>query len=176
MNALDYMNDPDVSTLSCVKEFHDACDIPTPSAPGIPEPPDRTVRSELQFAAYNLRIAERALKGSGITAMPVRRAALLIEELRELIDAMAVRDPVAALDALCDLRYVADGTTLELGLAGCFDEGFAAVHRSNMAKVGPDGKVTRAPNGKVLKPEGWTPPDLASIVARAQGVESEESK
>jgi len=36
---------------------------------------------------------------------------------------------------------------------------FAEVHRSNMAKL-VDGKVIRREDGKVLKPEGWTPPDV----------------
>ena len=42
--------------------------------------------------------------------------------------------------------------------------GFREVHRSNMAKVGPGGKVLRREDGKILKPEGWTPPDLKGVL------------
>ncbi|MFS0884935.1 hypothetical protein [Aeromicrobium sp. 179-A 4D2 NHS] len=41
---------------------------------------------------------------------------------------------------------------------------FTEVHRSNMAKVGPDGQVIRREDGKVLKPEGWTAPDIESVL------------
>lgn len=41
---------------------------------------------------------------------------------------------------------------------------FAEVHRSNMAKVGPDGQVIRREDGKVLKPEGWTAPDIENVL------------
>jgi predicted HAD superfamily Cof-like phosphohydrolase len=42
---------------------------------------------------------------------------------------------------------------------------FAEVHRSNMAKLMPDGTVLRRADGKVEKPSGWTPPDIAGILA-----------
>ena len=40
---------------------------------------------------------------------------------------------------------------------------FNEVHRSNMAKL-VDGKVIRREDGKVLKPEGWQPPQLAQFL------------
>jgi predicted HAD superfamily Cof-like phosphohydrolase len=150
------------SSLEAVREFHDACAVPTPTEPAIPT--DRHTRDELQFAAHNLRVALRAMRGA-VPTMPLRRACLMVEELGELLEAMADGDVVDALDALCDLRYVTDGTVLELGFAPTFDLAFAEVHRSNMSKV-VDGKVQRDPMGKVLKPEGYTPPDLAGLLGR----------
>jgi predicted HAD superfamily Cof-like phosphohydrolase len=42
--------------------------------------------------------------------------------------------------------------------------GWAEVVRSNMAKVDPvTGKVIKRADGKILKPEGWTPPQLAQF-------------
>lgn len=38
------------------------------------------------------------------------------------------------------------------------------VQAANMAKVGPDGKVLKNVHGKVIKPDGWTPPDIASLL------------
>jgi predicted HAD superfamily Cof-like phosphohydrolase len=45
------------------------------------------------------------------------------------------------------------------------DGAWAEVARSNLAKIDPTtGKVIKRPDGKVLKPEGWTPPSLESFV------------
>lgn len=68
-----------------------------------------------------------------------------------------------AADALADSLYVVFGSAHTLGLP--MDDVFAEVHRSNMAKADP---VTGLPNvsadGKVLKPNGWTPPDIAGVL------------
>lgn len=46
-----------------------------------------------------------------------------------------------------------------------FDGAFNEVARTNMLKVDPEtGKVRKREDGKVLKPEGWAPPDLSSFV------------
>jgi predicted HAD superfamily Cof-like phosphohydrolase len=68
-------------------------------------------------------------------------------------------DLVGYIDGLCDLICVAYGSALEAGvdLEPFWDE----VHRSNMAKAG--GPVRE--DGKVLKPPGWVPPDIAGILA-----------
>ena len=63
-------------------------------------------------------------------------------------------DMTLLADALADLDYVVEGTRLEFGING--DPIAVEVHRSNMAKAG--GPI--APNGKRLKPPGWTPPDI----------------
>ena len=57
-------------------------------------------------------------------------------------------------DGLADIDYVVEGTRLEFGIDG--DAIAEEVHRANMAKAG--GPI--APNGKRLKPPGWTPPDI----------------
>jgi predicted HAD superfamily Cof-like phosphohydrolase len=46
-------------------------------------------------------------------------------------------------------------------VAGAWDE----VVRTNMAKVDPvTGKVRRREDGKILKPEGWHPPDMSKFI------------
>jgi len=40
----------------------------------------------------------------------------------------------------------------------------AEVHRANMAKVFPDGKLHKDANGKIMKPEGFVGPDLTPFV------------
>jgi predicted HAD superfamily Cof-like phosphohydrolase len=61
-------------------------------------------------------------------------------------------------DGLGDLDVIVEGTRLEFGIEG---EPIAeAIHAANMAKVGPHGEVVKRADGKILKPEGWKPPDI----------------
>ena len=47
------------------------------------------------------------------------------------------------------------------------DGAWAEVARSNLTKIDPvTGKVNKRKDGKVLKPEGWTPPDLKPFVKK----------
>lgn len=90
-----------------------------------------------------------------VTAMRVN---LIGEECLELVNAIEDKDLVETADALADLLYVVYGAAIAFGIdiRPVFDE----VHRSNMAKVGGP---TRA-DGKILKPEGWKPPDVKGII------------
>ncbi len=90
------------------------------------------------------------------------RLALIDEEYDELHQAYNVGDHAAFLDACVDMVYVIVGTAVEAGLP--FDEAFAAVHSANMMKRDKDGKVRYDDNGKVVKPEGWTPPDIKALL------------
>jgi len=91
------------------------------------------------------------------------RVALIQEECDELIEAIGRRDLVEIADACADLIYVVAGTAHEYGIP--LEEVWDEVQRSNMAKVDPTtGKVRRREDDKILKPEGWTPPDIATIL------------
>lgn len=91
------------------------------------------------------------------------RLDILEEEVREFRAAIEARDIVQTADALADIIYVAAGTALEFGIP--LEKVWAEVQRSNMAKRCPEtGKVLHREDGKVLKPEGWTPPNIAAIL------------
>lgn len=113
------------------------------------------------------------------------RVKLVVEEALEFAEAMGVVvnigeisgeayyevprhtsiDLIEVADALADSLYVVYGSAHTLGIP--IREVFAEVHRSNMAKLGPDGKpIYREGDNKVLKPEGWTKPDIAGVLAR----------
>lgn len=92
------------------------------------------------------------------------RVSLLKEEVGELESALKKRDPVAVLDALTDIQYVLDGAYLALGFHGMKDAATREVHRSNMSKLGADGKPIRREDGKILKGPNFTPPDLGKII------------
>lgn len=90
------------------------------------------------------------------------RSYLVKEEAKETVDAYEANDLIEVLDGLCDVLYVTLGAFEAIGVDAqtLFDE----VHRTNMAKIGgPVDPVT----GKQLKPPGWKPPDLASLLDAA---------
>lgn len=89
---------------------------------------------------------------------------LIKEEYEELILAFANRDIVEIADACADLKWVIEGLehTLKIPQQDVWDE----VARSNLAKISSNGKVMKREDGKVLKPEGWTPPDIKSILKK----------
>jgi len=62
---------------------------------------------------------------------------------------------------LADLLYVTYGTAITFGIP--IDDVFAEVHRSNMSKLGADGKPIYREDGKVLKGPNYTPPDLSFV-------------
>lgn len=93
------------------------------------------------------------------------RISLLEEEFDEYTTAEEENDLVEIADALADIIYIACGTAAEYGID--LDAVFAEVHRSNMAKL-VDGKVLRREDGKVKKPEGWTPPDIAGVLQKSR--------
>ena len=87
---------------------------------------------------------------------------LIREEFQELEDA---ETHVDALDALVDILVVTIGAIHSMGADG--EGAWNEVMRTNFAKIDPvTGKVRKREDGKVLKPEGWTPPNLVSYVTK----------
>ena len=92
---------------------------------------------------------------------------LIQEELGELYAGQSDDNEVEEFDAVLDLIVVLIGYGHSRGWP--MDAGWAEVMRSNMAKIDPaTGAVRRRADGKILKPEGWTPPDLDSLIHPAQ--------
>ena len=88
---------------------------------------------------------------------------LIREEVQELEDS---RHPVSDLDALIDILVVTVGAIHSMGAdaEGAWNE----VMRSNLAKIDLEsGLVLKREDGKVLKPEGWTPPWLDPFLNEA---------
>ena len=124
------------STLDAVQEFHEAFDLPVKDRMDISDPKTNLLRINL-----------------------------LAEELDELKEALDAGDTVEVLDALTDLQYVLDGAYLSFGLQHVKQAAFDEVHRSNMSKLGADGKPIRRPeDGKVLKGPDYFKPDMAQFI------------
>lgn len=111
------------------------------------------------------------------------RLELIREEFCELLDALGYedaansiraiylnpdedysekRDIVAAADALGDLDYVLNGAALGMGVP--LPEVTKEIHRSNMTKLGPDGKPIYREDGKILKGPGYEKPNLEKVL------------
>ena len=88
---------------------------------------------------------------------------LIQEETDELWVANAAADPKECLDALIDILVVTIGAIHSLGVDG--EGAWAEVMRSNLDKIDPiTGFVKKREDGKVLKPEGWKPPELDQFI------------
>lgn len=101
----------------------------------------------------------------GLPPLQIRdlRTNLIEEEVTgELIPALDSGNIIEIADAIADSIVVLIGTALAYGIP--LKQVWKEVHRSNMAKMQPDGTVKRRADGKILKPEGWTPPDIKGII------------
>ena len=88
---------------------------------------------------------------------------LIIEEYSEFIEADINNDDVERIDACFDMIWVIVGYMKSRGwnCEGIWDEGA----KSNLTKIDPTtGSVRRREDGKILKPEGWKPPDFTKFV------------
>lgn len=94
------------------------------------------------------------------------RKKLHLEENTELVLAIDAGDLEEILDALVDMQYVLSGTINACGMREVFDAAFMRVHRANMQKVLATSRHSskRDSPHDIVKPEGWTKPDLSDLV------------
>lgn len=94
------------------------------------------------------------------------RLELIAEEAAEYAVAIREGDLVEMADALTDLLYVTYGAMIEHGFPA--DDLFVEVQRSNMSKLGSDGKPICREDGKVLKGPDFSMPDIAGVLGWEQ--------
>lgn len=92
------------------------------------------------------------------------RLDLLREEVAEFADATAIGDLIGIADALADIIYVTYGAALSYGID--LDAAVSEVHRSNMSKLDRDGRPVLRSDGKVLKSDQYSAPDLTAVLRR----------
>ena len=90
---------------------------------------------------------------------------LIEEETNVLADAIRAHDQVETLDALIDILVVTIGAIHSMGADA--EGAWKEVMMTNFAKIDSEtGKVRKREDGKVLKPIGWVPPELAPFVSK----------
>tara|TARA_B100001057_G_C22853595_1_gene951915 strand:+ start:638 stop:1030 length:393 start_codon:yes stop_codon:yes gene_type:complete len=124
--------------LKAVAEFHDAFGIESANTPVV-SLPEQTV---------------------------LLRHNLMKEENEEYLEAAQNKDLVEVADALGDMLYILCGTILSHGMQHKITEIFNEIQRSNMSKLGNDGKPIYREDGKVLKGPNYFKPNIASILEK----------
>lgn len=89
---------------------------------------------------------------------------LMDEENKEYLEAAINNDMVEVADALGDMLYILCGTIIEHGMQHKIEEVFNEIQRSNMSKLGADGKPIYREDGKVLKGPNYFKPNIAEIL------------
>jgi predicted HAD superfamily Cof-like phosphohydrolase len=89
---------------------------------------------------------------------------LMDEENKEYLEAAQNNDLVEVADALGDMLYILCGTILEHGMQYKIEEVFEEIQRSNMSKLGKDGKPIYREDGKVLKGPEYFKPNIQAIL------------
>ena len=93
---------------------------------------------------------------------------LIVEEFKEFLEAedLLFRDnptiKAECLKELADLVYVCYQYAENMGWF--LDEALDRVHKSNMSKLGEDGKPVYREDGKVLKGPNYEPPTLTDLI------------
>ena len=106
----------------------------------------------------SFRIPCPALPGDIAVKRMTLRQDLIGEEFSEYNEAARRGDMGCIAKELADLLYVVYGTAAEYGID--MDRVFAAVHNSNMSKLGRDGNPVMREDGKILKGPGYMPAEF----------------
>lgn len=122
--------------ISNVRDFHDAFGIKNNSTPTV----------DLSESDIKLRFE------------------LIREENEEYLEAAQNRDLVEVADALGDILYILCGTMLKHGLQDRMEDVFREIQRSNMSKLGADGKPIYREDGKVMKGPNYFRPNIAQFL------------
>lgn len=93
------------------------------------------------------------------------RHSLMNEENEEYLDACKKGDLVEIADALGDMMYILCGTILSHGLQHKIEEVFEEIQKSNMSKLGSDGKPIYREDGKVMKGPNYFKPDIKNVLS-----------
>ena len=89
---------------------------------------------------------------------------LMAEENEEYLEAAQSNDLVEVADALGDMLYILCGTILEHGMQYKIEAVFNEIQRSNMSKLGADGKPIYREDGKVMKGPNYFKPDILRVL------------
>tara|TARA_B100000508_G_scaffold141093_1_gene146627 strand:- start:147691 stop:148095 length:405 start_codon:yes stop_codon:yes gene_type:complete len=92
------------------------------------------------------------------------RHRLMKEENDEYLEAAKEGDLVEIADALGDQLYILCGTIMKHGMQDVIEDVFNEIQRSNMSKLGEDGKPIYREDGKILKGKNYFKPDIKSIL------------
>ena len=150
---------------TCVVEFHEAFGHPVVWQPKFPAADRRKLRCSLLLE----EVVEFCL-ASGFMPMIHYETPAGGKFKLDFLESKHPPDIVEAADGLADIRYVTDGAALEWGIP--LEKILREVHRSNMSKLGEDGKPVYREDGKVMKGPYFVPPQILEILDLYRGVDN----
>ncbi len=115
--------------------------------------------------AFGLGMKESPTANLGIKKNLLRYE-LMREENEEYLEAANNDDLVEVADALGDMLYILCGTIIEHGMQHKIEKVFNEIQRSNMSKLGEDGKPIYREDGKVLKGPNYFKPNIKEILEK----------
>ncbi|MFT6369795.1 MAG: putative HAD superfamily Cof-like phosphohydrolase [Maribacter sp.] len=118
---------------------------------------------KLFHQTFGMGVSNELLSDLG-TSKNLLRFNLMDEENKEYLEAATNKDMVEVADALGDMLYILCGTILEHGMQHKIEEVFNEIQRSNMSKLGEDGKPIYRGDGKVLKGPNYFKPNIEAIL------------
>ncbi len=125
---------------------------------------NRKIEAVTEFHnAFGLGIKNKPTADLG-EAKNLLRYKLMREENEEYLEAANNNDLVEVADALGDMLYILCGTIIEHGMQDVIEEVFEEIQRSNMSKLGADGKPIYREDGKVLKGPSYFTPNIEKIL------------
>ena len=125
--------------IKAVTEFHNAFRL------SVEYKPKSDISSEITELRYNL----------------------MKEENEEYLQAVKSNDLIEIGDALGDMLYILCGTIISHGFQDKIEAIFDEIQRSNMSKLGADGKPIYREDGKVLKGPNYFKPDIEKILQKS---------
>ena len=112
---------------------------------------------------YNLSYKDSPVADIGIDKINLRFK-LMEEENQEYLEAAKNNDIIEVADALGDMLYILCGTIIEHGMQDKIEEIFDEIQKSNMSKLGEDGKPIYRNDGKVMKGPNNFKPNSSEIL------------
>ena len=113
--------------------------------------------------AFRLNV-EYKPKSDISTEITELRYNLMKEENEEYLQAVKSNDLIEIGDALGDMLYILCGTIISHGFQDKIEAIFDEIQRSNMSKLGSDGKPIYREDGKVLKGPNYFKPDIEKVL------------
>lgn len=118
---------------------------------------------ELFHNCFGLGVSHEPTANLGLEKNQLRFN-LMDEENKEYLEAATNGDLVEVADALGDMLYILCGTILEHGMQYKIEEVFEEIQKSNMSKLGADGRPIYREDGKVMKGPNYFKPNIQSIM------------
>ena len=144
------------SFYDMVRAFHERFSFPIgQSLNAFPDKEAWYANKVMRNCSSLLNVMQQELDETNRSDLRAVRLRLIVEELRELTDALRAKDEVETADAVADLCYVVVGTAVAFGLP--LDALFVEVHRSNMIKT-QDGQL------KPAKGHGFSSPSIRQVL------------